>query len=277
VIAVTGVVIAIIHPHIIFMEEVLNSIQIKKFIEEGFVRVDNAFPVEVAAEVRSILWKDMDADPSDTSTWTKPVIRLGMYSQPPFIQSANTPILHAAFDQLVGKDKWIPCRGMGTFPVRFPSAEDPGDTGWHVDASFGDHPTNYLEWRVNWRSKNRGLLMLFLYSDIGENDAPTRIKAGSHLDIARLLKPHGERGLSVLEMAAQFPFLPEREVITATGRAGTVYLCHPFLIHAAQPHCGKEPRFLAQPPLLLKNDLMQESGTGSFSPVEVAIQIGITG
>jgi phytanoyl-CoA dioxygenase PhyH len=119
------------------------------------------------------------------------------------------------------------------------------------------------------------LLMLFLYSDIGEKDAPTRIKVGSHLDIARLLTPQGERGLSVLEMAAQLPSLPEREEITATGKVGTVFLCHPFLIHAAQPHRGKEPRFLAQPPLLLKNELMQDGETGNFSPVEVAIQIGI--
>lgn len=259
------------------MEEVLNSIQVKKFIEEGFVRIDNAFPTEIAAEVRNILWKDMNADPSDPSTWTKPVIRLGMYSQPPFIQSANTSVLHAAFNQLVGKDKWIPCRSMGTFPVRFPSMEDPGDTGWHVDASFGDNPMNFLEWRVNWRSKNRGLLMLFLYSDIGEEDAPTRIKVGSHLDIARLLKPYGEQGLSLLEIAEQFPSLPERAEITATGKAGTVYLCHPFLIHAAQPHRGKEPRFLAQPPLLLKKGLMLESERNNFSPVEVAIQNGISG
>ena len=259
------------------MEEVLNSIQIQQFITEGFIRIDNAFSAEVAAEVRSILWKDIDGDPGDPSTWTKPVVRLGMYSQPPFIQSANTPILLAAFDQLVGKGKWIPCRSMGTFPVRFPSVEDPGDTGWHVDVSFGDDRTNYLEWRANWRSKNRGLLMLFLYSDIGENDAPTRIKVGSHLDIARLLKPQGERGLSLLELAAQFPLLPERKEITATGNAGTVYLCHPFLIHAAQPHKGKEPRFLAQPPLLLKRELMQEGETGNFSPVEVAIQMGVSG
>lgn len=257
--------------------EVLSSIQIKQFIEEGFVRIDNAFPAELAAEVRSILWKDMNADPGDPSTWTKPVIRLGMYAQPPFIQSANTPTLHAAFNQLVGKDNWIPCRSMGTFPVRFPSAEDPGDTGWHVDVSFGDNPTNYLEWRANWRSKNRALLMLFLYSDIGEKDAPTRIRVGSHLDIARLLKPHGEQGMSLLEMVAQFPSLPEREEVTATGKAGTVYLCHPFVIHAAQPHRGKEPRFLAQPPLLLKNDLMQGSETDSYFPVEEAIQIGISG
>jgi hypothetical protein len=29
-----------------------------------------------------------------------------------------------------------------------------------------------------------------------------------------------------------------------------VYLCHPFLVHGAQPHRGRRPRFLAQPPLL---------------------------
>lgn len=253
------------------MEEVLNSIQIKQFIEEGFVRIDHAFPADIAAEVRSILWKDIDADPNNPSTWTKPVIRLGMYSQPPFIQSANTSILHAAFDQLVGKGKWIPCRSMGSFPVRFPSIEDPGDTGWHVDVSFGDGPLDFMEWRANWRSKNRGLLMLFLYSDVREKDAPTRIKVGSHLDIARLLKPEGERGLSLREMVAKFPHLPQRNEVLATGPAGTVYLCHPFLVHAAQPHQSSTPRFLAQPPLLLREELMRGQ---VYSPVEEAIRMG---
>jgi hypothetical protein len=42
---------------------------------------------------------------------------------------------------------------------------------------------------------------------------------------------------------------PERELALATGRPGDVYLCHPFLIHAAQRHRGREPRFMAQPPL----------------------------
>nr|WP_295863970.1 phytanoyl-CoA dioxygenase family protein [uncultured Chitinophaga sp.] len=254
------------------MEEVLNPTQIKQFMEEGYIRLDHAFPETLAAEVRSILWKEMAIDPDDSSAWTKPVIRLGMYAQPPFVASANTPLLHAAFDQLVGKDRWLPCRSMGTFPVRFPSTEDPGDTGWHVDASFGDHPSNYLEWRVNWRSKNRALLMLFLYSDIGEKDAPTRILAGSHRDVARLLKPAGEAGMTILELAAAFPSLPSRPVVNATGKAGTVYLCHPFLVHAAQPHQGTAPRFLAQPPLLLKDELMKAGAENTYTPVEEAIR-----
>jgi len=254
------------------MEGVLNSIQIKQFIENGFVRIDNGFSAKTAEEVRRILWRDMEAKEDDPSTWTKPVIRLGMYSQPPFIASCNTPVLHAAFDQLIGKGKWMPCSSMGTFPVRFPCSEEPGDTGWHVDVSFGSDPSDFFEWRVNWRSKNRGLLMLFLYSDVGEADAPTRIKVGSHLDIARILKPKGEQGLSLRELMPIFPQLPARDEVLATGPAGTVYLCHPFIVHAAQPHRGDMPRFLAQPPLLLKEELMQGE---VYSPVEEAIRIGI--
>jgi hypothetical protein len=35
----------------------------------------------------------------------------------------------------------------------------------------------------------------------------------------------------------------------ASGRPGDVYLCHPFLVHATQPHQGRRHRFMAQPPL----------------------------
>ena len=58
------------------------------------------------------------SDAKDPKTWTQPVIRLGMYSQRPFVDAANTPILHARFDELVGRNKWLPCKSMGTFPVR---------------------------------------------------------------------------------------------------------------------------------------------------------------
>jgi hypothetical protein len=93
--------------------------------------------------------------------------------------------------------------------------------------------------------------MLFLFSDVGEQDAPTRIRVGSHADIARQLAPAGEEGMTLGQLSADgFAGSSHRPVVTATGDAGTVYLCHPFLVHAAQPHQGKQPRFLAQPPLL---------------------------
>lgn len=229
----------------------LQPAQIEQFITDGFVRIDQAFPTETADAARTMLWKATGCNPDDPATWTQPVIRLGMFSQPPFIAAANTARLHAAFDQLVGPGRWRRPAAMGTFPVRFPHAGDPGDAGWHIDVSFGTDTPDFLSWRANIHSTGRALLMLFLFSDVGEHDAPTRIRVGSHADIARQLAPAGEQGLTLRELAADgFATSAHRNVVTATGDAGTVYLCHPFLVHAAQPHHGKRPRFLAQPPLL---------------------------
>lgn len=257
------------------MHNILNSQQIQSFITDGFLRVDNAFSADLASEAREILWNDLPGDRDDHKTWTHPVIWLGMYTQRPFIEAANTDVLHGAFDQLVGKGKWIPCMSMGAFPVRFPSLVDSGDTGWHVDSGFaGADPNDYFAARINVKSKGRGLLMLFLFSDVSEQDAPTKIVNGSHLDVARLLKPEGEAGLSFMELAMRLPELPKKDEVLATGKAGTVYLCHPFLVHAAQRHCGLEPKFMAQPPLLLRSGFNME-GSGPFSPVEEAVRIAL--
>jgi hypothetical protein len=84
----------------------LGNTQIDRFIEDGFVKIEGAFPKEIAAQARSILWKDTGCDPDDPATWIKPVIRLSDYPQEPFRIAANTPVLHKAFDQLVGPWRW---------------------------------------------------------------------------------------------------------------------------------------------------------------------------
>lgn len=258
------------------MSEILSEKEVEQFVCNGYVRLDNAFPQRLAEEVVDRLWQDIPFERSNPESWVEPVVRLGMYAQQPFQDSLNTAGLHSAFDQLVGQGKWIPCRSVGTFPVRFPAEKQPNDLGKHVDASFpGEDPNNYFEWRVNARSKGRALLMLALYSDVSENDAPTVIYEGSHLDVARLLSREGDQGLSFMELAGRLDDLPKRKAVHATGKAGTVYLCHPFLIHSAQPHRGRTPKFMAQPPLLLKGELsILESATG-FTPVERAIRLGL--
>ena len=251
----------------------LDDAEVRRFIEDGFVRLDHAFPRELADEGRKILWRDTGCDPDDPSTWTKPVIRLGGYDHEPFRQAVNSPLLHVAFDQLVGSGRWLRRESLGTFPIRFPHPDDPGDAGWHADASFAGEGGS---WRLNVNSSGRALLMLFLFSDVGENDAPTRILTGSHLDVPRLLEPAGEAGLSYLELAERLEASTlNRPLALATGEAGTVYLCHPFLIHAAQPHRGTTPRFLAQPPLHSAEPLQLHRDDGGYSPVEIAIGIGL--
>lgn len=246
---------------------------IQSFIDEGFLKLEAAFSADLARECSDILWRDTGCDPENPATWTQPVIRLGDYAQAPFREAANTSALHAAFDQLVGPGRWLPRTSLGTFPIRFPSRDDPGDTGWHADAGFhGDDGSM----RLNVTSKGRALLMLFLFSDVGPDDAPTRILVGSHLDVPRLLEPAGEAGLTFIELAQQFDARTlQRRVELATGRAGVVYLCHPFLVHGAQPHVGSTPRFLAQPPLYPATPLQLDREDDAYSPVEAAIRLGL--
>lgn len=246
----------------------LSPGQIQQFIAHGFVRLDDAFPSALAEQARALLWRDLPGEQDDPATWTRPVIRLGMYAQPPFQAAANTARLSGAFDQLVGPGRWQPCRAVGTFPVRFPSSEDPGDTGWHVDVSFGTEAPDFLDWRVNIVSRGRALLMLFLFSDVSVDDAPTRFLPGSHRDVARLLAPAGQEGLSLRRLVEHnFGVSRQRDEMLATGPAGTVWLCHPFLVHAAQRHQGHQPRFLAQPALVPSEPLRIDGP----SPVEHAI------
>ncbi len=244
--------------------------QIQGFVDDGFVKIEAAFSAKLARQGRDELWADMGLSPDEPQNWTQPVVRLGFKSSPPFVEAANTPQLHNAYDQLVGLGRWLAPEGVGTFPIRFPSPESPGDDGWHVDVSFGTDNPDFMEWRVNVESRGRALLMLFLFSDVGPHDAPTKIRKGSHAAIARELLPYGEAGASLRQLSATgYASTEDCEVELATGAAGTVYLCHPFLVHAAQAHRGQRPRFMAQPPLLPKREFDPNLPP---SPVQIAIR-----
>lgn len=248
----------------------LTSRQVQSFIDDGFVKVETAFSTQLATQCRDALWADIGLSPDEPENWIHPVVRVASKASRPFIEAANTPRLHQAYDQLVGSGRWLAPKGLGTFPIRFPSPHAPGDDGWHIDVSFGSDNPDFMEWRANVTSRGRALLMLFLFSDVGPDDAPTRIRKGSHAAIARQLMPYGDAGATLRQISADgYASTEDCAVELATGPAGTVYLCHPFLVHAAQPHRGQQPRFMAQPPLL---------PAGAFdpalppSPVQIAIR-----
>ncbi|MGX5733487.1 phytanoyl-CoA dioxygenase [Bosea thiooxidans] len=244
--------------------------QVQSFIGDGFVKIENAFSADLAKQGRDELWADIGLSPDEPEKWNQPVIRVGSKSSLPFIEAANTPQLHKAYDQLVGAGRWLAPKSLGTFPIRFPSPVSPGDDGWHVDVSFGTGHPDFMEWRANVKSSGRALLMLFLFSDVGPDDAPTKIRKGSHAVIAPELLPYGEAGATLRQLSANgYASTEGCDVELATGAAGTVYLCHPFLVHAAQPHRGRRPRFMAQPPLLPKGEF---DPTLPPSPVQVAIR-----
>jgi hypothetical protein len=150
---------------------------------------------------------------------------------------------------LLGRGAWVERAGVGgTVPVRFPSATDPGNAGWHIDGSYD------------------------VGSDVGNDDAPTEILVGSHRDVPRVLAPYGDEGTFFGAVASELPESTfERPRAHATGCAGDVYLCHPFLLHRATwPHRGTRPRILAQPEVATRETFALRDGP-SVCAVEQSI------
>ena len=222
---------------------------IHEFGERGFLAVRGAIGATIVQACVDVIENELRiraVDPRNPATWTAPVVRFNCPEGPAFAAAGTSAALSAAYDGLLGPGRWIPRDGVGgTVPVRFPSTKDPGDAGWHIDGS--DDVGG--QWWVNVRSRGRGLLALFLFTDVGDADAPTELLLGSHLDVPAVLAPFGDRGVFFGDVTGRLPASTfRRPRAHATGRAGDVYVCHPFLVHRATwPHRGAGPRMVAQP------------------------------
>lgn len=218
----------------------LSQAEIGSFVADGYVAVRNALPADVLRACQDEIWStlgDRGVQHDDLSTWRDPVVRIDCPETEAFAAAGTQPVLWEAFDQLIGAGRWWRRRGVGgTIPVRFPSQADPGDAGWHIEASFEKNG----DWWVNYRSR------------------------------ARALTPAGDEGMPFPQaavLAAQAS--AGRPSALATGQAGDVILCHPFLVHAASwPHTGRQPRIMAQPGVALHDAFPL---VPPLSPVELAI------
>jgi hypothetical protein len=153
---------------------VLSQAEIDAFAADGYVAVRGAVPADVLRPCQDEIWSALGEHGvrrDDPSTWREPVVRIPCPETEAFAAAGSQPVLWEAFDQLIGDGRWWRRRGVGgSIPVRFPSQADPGDAGWHIEGSFevvGD-------WWVNYRSRARGLLALYLFSDVDAASAPTR-------------------------------------------------------------------------------------------------------
>lgn len=223
------------------------------FISDGFAKVEQAAPRSVADAARNMLWQQLGLSPDEPEGWSAPVRWASdLTGHGPFGELARSTALAAALDQICGVGRWQPRGSLGNIPVRFPVSPPGDDRGWHIDANT---PQADGSWAVTGRPHT--VLVLTLLSDVGQGDAPTRIRVGSHRDVARVLGPDplelAEMGRLVDDASA------ERPVAHATGQPGDMYVVHPFTAHAADEHRGATPRFMAQGPVVLSSPLTPAS------------------
>jgi hypothetical protein len=221
---------------------VLTADELASYRRDGFVRVVEAFPHGLAIQCRELLWNQLEELPDDPTTWTRAVVQIGIQTDSSFSRAAKSPRWLGAIHDVAGPEAAPRMWMHGTFAVGFPVEDDPRDHRWHIEGSYLGPDGS---WWVNHRSESRALLMLVLFSDIGSDDAPTRLRVGSHREIPDALLPYGDEGVSSPSFQPP-PKVHELPLAFATGEPGDVYLCHPFLVHAAQRHHGTHPRFLGR-------------------------------
>jgi hypothetical protein len=199
-------------------------LDVDEFIERGYVHLPGAVDPAVAAEVRQ--FAEALVVPSG-EPWQHGLATV--YDVPTLVQTVS-PAVRAGFDAVLGPGRWFVDAVWG-FPTRFPG---PSESKWHFD---GDWFTHHLG------SNEQVLAPLFLWQDVGDDDSPTLLRPGSHHAVARLVaaaEPDGIPG-----SATQVDLEGCTEVVPAVGRAGDVYLCHPFLLHGINPVGPRERRVLS--------------------------------
>jgi hypothetical protein len=242
----------------------MSVIDVERFVADGFVKLEAAVPREVGDAARALLWQKIGLSPADPAGWKEAVVWASdLTGEGPLGEIIRSPRLAEALDELCGAGGWSRRGALGTVPIRFPHLPPAEDRGWHIDSNVRQPDGAYL-----CGGRPETMLLLVLLSDVGPDDAPTRIRVGSHRDAAaamagRVLDPF-EAG-PLVDAASS-----HRPLAWATGRPGDMYLVHPFTVHAADEHRGDEPRFMAQTPVFLTEPVTPEGGNALARAVATA-------
>jgi hypothetical protein len=249
---------------------VLSDEQRAQFWLTGIVKLEGAFSAAQAARMQDVLWEELSRrygiDRADASTWDRhPPTGLKTSKKSRVFAPILGPAVTAAFDQLFAPAAWVPPKHSGqvlvTMPVRESEWRVPFHL-WHADFQY------YAPFRPLFALKYWAL-----FGDVEAGGGGTLQLAGSHRLVEQYLEgvPPEEREykrvrdgflrshpwLRALSTAdddpdrnarfmggdADIDGLPAR-VVECTGRAGDVYLTHPWVMHCIAPNARSEPRLM---------------------------------
>ncbi|MEZ0326692.1 MAG: phytanoyl-CoA dioxygenase family protein [Fimbriimonas sp.] len=247
----------------------LTSADIEHFLEKGYVKIEGGFSSEVAEAWSRRCFERLGYDPEDQSTWAENRIHM---SGDHYVEVQDfAPRVYDAICDLLGGEERLgkPCRWSDHFIVNLGLGADepwqpagPTTSGWHKDGDFFRH---FLD------SPEQGLLVFVNWTDVVHKGGPTYIATDSVPVIAKFLADHpegvmpGEFGFK--DLIAQCNSFEE-----ATGKAGDVFLLHPYVLHAASQNPLKAIRIITNPPVHLNEPMrFDREQLADHSPVEQAV------
>ena len=261
---------------------VLTTEQVQSFLDKGYLVVKDCLDLSVANAWMDEAYDRLGYDKDDPRTWQKDIIWMDHKNQMPVRQLA--PKAWAAILDVVGGEERLETQVMGiqsghfttinsfiwsdAFIVNFhrgadkpwqpPSAQS---GGWHKDGSYFRH---FLD------SREQALLTIVLWSDMRHQGGGTFIAPDSVRIVARHLADHPE---GVAPGDFNFPELISRctQFEELTGDAGDFVILHPFMLHASSQNVIGRPRFMSNPPVVLKEPLqLNRDNHTEFSLLERA-------
>lgn len=247
----------------------LNGEQRAEFARTGILKIDGAFTADEAAVMRDVVWGELfrryEIEREHPSTWDRhPPTGLKSSKKHRAFAPILGPAVHEALDDLFGADCWARPKHYGQVLVTMPNASEwrvPFHL-WHADFQY------YARFESLFAVKYWAL-----FGDIEPGGGATPQIAGSHRLAARFIEGFSHEELEYKRvrdgLMRSHPWLkslattdddPERNerfmasdvdvdglparVIECTGRAGDVYITHPWVMHSIAPNAGTTPRLM---------------------------------
>jgi hypothetical protein len=262
---------------------VLTDEHLQSFLDKGYLIIKDCLDRQIANDWIAQAYDRLGYDPNDSSTWVKDIIWMDHKNQVP-IRQLSPKAWDAILDVAGGEDRIetqvmrLPTSGhfstinsfewSDAFIVNFhrgadqpwqpPSAET---KGWHKDGSYFRH---FLD------SREQALLTIVLWSDMLHQGGGTFIAPDSVRVIARLLADHPE-GIPASELDGTALAAQCTQFEELTGSAGGFVILHPYMLHASSQNVIGRPRFMTNPPVVLKEHMnFNRENPNDFSLLERA-------
>lgn len=261
---------------------VLTEEQVQSFLDKGYLVLHDCLDTTIANRWIEEAYERLGYDKDNPATWQKDIIWMDHKNQLPVRDLA--PRAWAAILDVVGGEDRLESQVMqieskhfstidssiwsDAFIVNFhKGADQPWQPpsakvgGWHKDGSYFKH---FLD------SREQALLTIVLWSDMLHQGGGTFVAPDSVRLMARYLSEHPEgvnpKDFKFQEMISQCTQFEE-----ITGKAGDFVILHPFMLHASSQNVIGKPRFMSNPPIVLKEPMnLNRENSEDFSLLERA-------
>lgn len=261
---------------------VLTDEQVQSFLDKGYLVVRDCLDMSVANRWIDEAYERLGYDKRNPATWVKDIVWLDHKNQMPVREIA--PKAWDAILDVVGGEDRLETQVMritgghftsinsfiwsDAFIVNFHRGADkpwqppsPQVGGWHKDGSYFRH---FLD------SREQALLPIVCWSDMLHQGGATFIAPDSVRVVARYLYEHPE-GVAPNDFDFQALINQCAQFEEVTGQAGDFIIMHPFMLHASSQNVLRRPRFMSNPPVVLKEPMnLNRDNPEDFSLLERA-------